>query len=112
MGVLAGQYVLVRFQVGDGADTGCVIWQPRRGVDIPVAQFRHTMDNHNAIPSEWRLYRKVEHLEFEEEPPGNQVLDMEQLQNQMRRTLRKSVDLSDGVRYVEEASDVIRPTGP
>ncbi len=91
--VLAGQFVrLVFFVTGEKDAPGYVLYSLHKGLYSTVATFKHNLD---AAEGSHRLFNSVEMVDFADEPPTNQLLDMEQVENQMSRIMRRKVGPRD-----------------
>ncbi len=93
--LLAGQYVRVRFDVTGKVGIGTAHYEQRKGQDIVVATFEHALDAAGEGGSAWQLYpptreaRPFRLVEFEAEPPQNEVLDEGQLAAQQSRVHKR-----------------------
>ena len=79
----------VRFDVTGKVCTGEAHYEQRKGQDIVVATFEHALDAAGEGGSAWQLYRNVRLVEFEAEPPQNEVLDEGQLAAQQSRVHKR-----------------------
>lgn len=87
--LLAGQFVRLVFTVTGAVASGQVRYQQRKGLDILVATFEHTLDALGTPGRQHDLYRAVDMVEFAADVPANQRLDEEQWANQQSRTLKQ-----------------------
>lgn len=87
--LLAGQYVIVQFQVTGQRAHGSVLYRPKRDVEVLVATFTHDLDAPARGGTAWQLYHDIELHEFAGEAPANERLDEEQLANQLSRVLKR-----------------------